>query len=83
MLRKIQIFLEKTIDKFICQCYNKDSPRGNKKGNKKMYFYEIKNIKTNECGKGIANNFTEICKKHGWKPQHCRCIWRAEPEAAY
>lgn len=48
-----------------------------------MYFYEIKNTKTNECGKGIANNFTEICKKHGWKPQHCKCIWRAEPEAAY
>ena len=48
-----------------------------------MYFYEIKNNKTQECGKGIAKNFTEICKAHGWKPQHCKCIWKASPEAAY
>ena len=47
------------------------------------YFYEIKNIKTQECGKGIAKNFAEICKVHGWKPQHCKCIWKASPEAAW
>ncbi len=48
-----------------------------------MYFYEIKNVKTNEQGRGIAKTFADICKAHGWKPQNCRCIWKAEPEAAY
>ena len=47
-----------------------------------MYFYEIRNTKTQECGKGIAKNFTEACKANGWKPQHCRCIWKADPENA-
>ena len=48
-----------------------------------MYFYEIKNTKTQEHGRGIAKNFAEICKSKGWKPQHCKCIWKAGVEAAY
>ena len=48
-----------------------------------MYFYEIKNTQTQECGKGVAQNFIEVCKAHGWKPQHCKIIWKASPEAAW
>ena len=48
-----------------------------------MKFYEIKNKKTGEHGRGIAKNFAEICKSKGWKPQECRCIWVASADAAY
>lgn len=48
-----------------------------------MYFYEIRNTKTQENGRGIAKNFTEICKSKGWKPQDCKCIWKAGVEAAW
>ena len=48
-----------------------------------MHFYEIRNTKTQENGRGIAKNFSEICKAHGWKPQHCKCIWKASIKAAY
>lgn len=48
-----------------------------------MYFYEIKNMKTQECGKGIAKNFAEVCKAYGWKPYNCKCIWKSSPEGAY
>ena len=48
-----------------------------------MYFYEIRNTKTQENGRGIAKNFAEICKSKGWRPQDCRCVWKAGVEAAY
>jgi hypothetical protein len=48
-----------------------------------MKFYEIKNKKTGERGRGIAKNFAEICKSKGWKPQDCKCIWVANPENGY
>ena len=48
-----------------------------------MHFYEIKNTKTQEHGRGIAKNFAEICKSKGWKPQDCKCIWKAGVEAAW
>ena len=47
-----------------------------------MKFYEIKNTKTQETAQTTAKNFTEACKANGWKPQHCRCIWKADPENA-
>lgn len=48
-----------------------------------MHFYEIRNTKTQENGRGIAKNFTEICKVHGWRPQDCRCVWKASVDAAW
>lgn len=48
-----------------------------------MNFYEIKNTKTQKCVKGVAKNFTEICKTLGWKPQDCKCIFKGSIEAAY
>ena len=47
-----------------------------------MKFYEIKNTKTHETAQTIAKNFSEACKEQGWKPYHCRCIWKADPENA-
>ena len=48
-----------------------------------MYFYEIRNTETQESGRGIAKSYSEICKAHGWKPQRCKCIWKASVEAAW
>lgn len=47
-----------------------------------MKFYEIKNTKTQQTAQTTAKNFAEACKAQGWKPQHCRCIWSANPENA-
>ena len=51
--------------------------------NTMMHFYEIKNTKTQEHGRGIAKNFMELCKAHGWKVKDCRLIWKADMDAAY
>ena len=48
-----------------------------------MKFYEIKNKKTGEHGRGIAKSLADLCKSKGWKPQDCKCIWSASIEGAY
>lgn len=48
-----------------------------------MYFFEIKNKKTQETAEAIANNFATACKRLGWKPYQCRCIWKADLENGY
>ena len=47
-----------------------------------MKFYEIKNTKTQETAQMTAKNFAEACKSNSWRPQDCRCVWKAEPEDA-
>ena len=47
-----------------------------------MKFYEIKNTKTQETAQTTAPNFQMACRQMGWKPYHCRCIWKADPENA-
>ena len=47
-----------------------------------MYCYEIKNTRTQETAQTIAKGFAEACKEQGWKPNHCRCIWKAGSENA-
>lgn len=47
-----------------------------------MKFYEIKNIKTQESAQTTAKNFAEACKSNNWRPQDCRCVWKADPEDA-
>lgn len=42
-----------------------------------MRYYEIKNTKTNETYAGCAKTFVEVCKAKDWKPQDCKCIWKA------
>jgi hypothetical protein len=48
-----------------------------------MYFYEIRNTKTQETYETTAKNFATACKERGWKPRHCRCVWKASVENGY
>ena len=48
-----------------------------------MYFYEIKNTNTQETCEITAKDFATACKQRGWKPQNCRCIWKASTENGY
>lgn len=48
-----------------------------------LYFYEIRNKLTGQQAHTCAKNFTTACKAMGWKPYHCRCIWKASDKAAY
>jgi hypothetical protein len=47
------------------------------------YFYEIKNTKTQETTENIAPNFGTACQDAGWRPQDCKCIWKAKVENGY
>lgn len=47
-----------------------------------MNYYEIKNTKTQETAQATAKNFATACEAQGWKPQHCRCVWKAKVENA-
>lgn len=48
-----------------------------------MYFYEIKNTKTQATTETTAKNFQTACQNLGWKPRECKCIWKASPENGY
>ena len=48
-----------------------------------MNFYEIKNTKTQEAYETTAKNFATACKQSGWRPQDCRCVWKASVENGY
>ena len=47
-----------------------------------MFYYQIRNKMTQERFETIAPNFTKACKARGWKPYHCKIIWKASPENA-
>ena len=47
-----------------------------------MFYYEIRNTKTQEIAQVTAKNFTIACRSLGWKPYNCRCVWKADPENA-
>ena len=47
-----------------------------------MFYYEIRNVKTQETAQATAKNFTTACRSLGWKPYECRCVWKANPENA-
>ena len=47
------------------------------------YFYEIKNTKTQENSYTVAENFATACQHAGWRPQDCKCIWKASVENGY
>lgn len=41
------------------------------------YYFEIKNIKTNETYQGYGSNMKAIAKQAEWKVKDCKCIYRA------
>jgi hypothetical protein len=43
-----------------------------------MYYFEIKNRKTNETATAIAKNMMQACKFIGWKVRDCKCIYKAK-----
>ena len=47
------------------------------------YFYEIRNTKTNECGKACGRSFAEACKAQGWRAKDCRCVWKGSVAGAW
>lgn len=47
-----------------------------------MFYYEIRNTKTQKNAQATAKNFATACRSLGWKPQECRCVWKASPENA-
>lgn len=75
----IQKFLKLTLDKLPEVCYNKGT---NEREVIKMFYYEIRNTKTQETAQTTAKNFTTACRSLGWKPYECRCVWKANPENA-
>ena len=42
-----------------------------------MYYFEIKNTKTDECASAIAKGMAQACDLLGWKVRECKCVYRA------
>ena len=42
-----------------------------------MYYFEIKNTKTNECATATAKSMVQACKSIGWSVRECKCVYRA------
>lgn len=45
-----------------------------------MFYYEIRNRKTQSTAEATAKNFQTACKALGWKPRDCRCVWKASTD---
>lgn len=67
------------VDKPPIPCYNKGTKR---EENKTMYFYEIRNTKTQETAQVTSKNFATACRSIGWRPYDCKCVWKANAENA-
>lgn len=48
-----------------------------------MFFFEIRNVKTQQAAEATAKNFATACQSIGWKPRECRCVWRSSVENGY
>ena len=42
-----------------------------------MYYFEIKNTKTNKRASAIAKGMAQACNLLGWKVRECKCVYRA------
>ena len=42
-----------------------------------MYYFEILNRETMEKAQGQAKSMRAMCESLGWRPQDCKCIYRA------
>ena len=45
-----------------------------------MYYFEILNRETLEKAQGQASSMRAMCENLGWRPQDCKCIYRAPIE---
>ena len=45
---------------------------------KTLYYYEIKNTRTQETAEVYGHSYQEACISKGWQPKNCRCIYRTE-----
>jgi hypothetical protein len=75
----IQKFLKLGVDKPPEVCYNKGT---NEREVITMFYYEIRNTKTQKTAQATAKDFATACRSLGWKPRECRCVWKANPENA-
>lgn len=78
-LKKVLDKFKITVDRLPKVCYNTDT---NEREVIKMFYYEIRNTKTQKTAQVIAKNFATACRSLGWKPYDCRCVWKAAPENA-
>ena len=42
-----------------------------------MYYFEILNTETLEKAQGQAESMRAICESLDWRPQDCKCIYKA------
>lgn len=42
-----------------------------------MYYFEILNKETLEKAQGYAKNMRAMCESLDWRPQDCKCIYKA------
>ena len=45
-----------------------------------MYYFEIKNIKTNATATATGNGMAQAYKSIGWNVRDCKCVYRAKGE---
>lgn len=43
-----------------------------------MYYFEIKNKKTQEQATATAKGMAQACAILGWKPQDCKCVYKVK-----
>lgn len=45
-----------------------------------MYYFEIKNTKTNTTATATGKGMSQACKSIGWNVRECKCVYRAVKE---
>lgn len=45
-----------------------------------MYYFEIKNTKTNATATATGKGMAQACKSVGWNVRECKCIYKAKEE---
>lgn len=45
-----------------------------------MYYFEIKNKKTQEQATAIAKGMAQACASVGWNVRDCKCVYKAKRE---
>lgn len=48
-----------------------------------MFFFEIRNVKTQQTAEVASKNFATACQSIGWKARECRCVWKSSVENGY
>ena len=45
-----------------------------------MYYFEIKNAKTNTTATATGEGMAQACNLLGWNVRDCKCVYRAKGE---